>query len=116
MPKYKLVVMTSAVDGRDEEYNDWYQKRHLPDVTAVEGFHAAQRFKLVKVLSKHEAKPYMSIYDIETDDIDESIREMRSRARTERMPISDALAAGSFGVLYEEAGPVVFSGEIEEGE
>lgn len=110
MPRYKMLVFTSAVDGRENEFNDWYQSRHLPDVTAVPGFRAAQRFKLAKVLSKGaEAKPFLSIYEIETDDLDATISEMRSRARTEIMPISDAMAPGSFGVVYEEAGDVVSS-------
>lgn len=110
MPRYKMLVLTSAVEGREDEFNEWYQSRHLPDVTAVPGFQSAQRFKLAKVLSAGaDAKPYLSIYEIETDDLDATISEMRGRARTERMPISLAMAAGTFGVVYEEAGPAVSS-------
>ena len=110
MPRYKMLVMTNAVEGREDEFNEWYQSRHLPDVTAVPGFHSAQRFKLAKVLSKGaSAKPYLSIYEIETNDLEATISEMRRRARTEGMPISEAMAAGTFGVVYEEAGPVVSS-------
>ncbi len=113
MPKYKLIVMSRPTPGREEEYLDWYQNRHLADVTQVAGYTCAQRFKLVKVLSQHEAQPYLAIYDIETDDIEAAVRDMKSRARTERMPISDALAAGSFGVVYEEAGPAVTAATAE---
>lgn len=110
MPRYKMLVLTSAVEGREDEFNEWYQSRHLPDVTVVPGFRSAQRFTLAKVLSAGaDAKPYLSIYEIETDDLDATLAEMRSRARTERMPISQAMAAGTFGVVYEEAGPVVCS-------
>lgn len=110
MPRYKMLVFTSAIEGREDEFNDWYQSRHLPDVTAVPGFQAAQRFTLAKVLSKGgEAKPYLSIYEIETDDLDATISDMRSRARTEIMPISEAMAPGTFGVVYEEAGAMVSS-------
>ena len=115
VPKYKLLVFTSALDGRDDEFNAWYQQRHLPDVTTVPGFRAAQRFKLSKVLSKGaEAKPYLSIYEIETDDLDATISDMRGRARTEIMPISTAMAPGTFGVVYEESGPVVWSFTADE--
>ena len=110
MKRYKMLVFTSAIEGRDDEFNEWYQSRHLPDVTAVPGFRAAQRFKLAKVLSKGaEAKPYLSIYEIETGDLDSTISEMRARARTEIMPISEAMAPGTFGVVYEESGAVVSS-------
>jgi hypothetical protein len=27
MPSYKLIVMTQPVEGREQEYNDWYAKR-----------------------------------------------------------------------------------------
>jgi hypothetical protein len=104
--------MARPTEGMEEEFNAWYQHRHLPDVTAVAGFKSAQRFKLTKVMSSHEAYPYLSIYDIETDDIEAALKDMKSRARTERMPISKALAPGSFGVVYEEAGPAVFALEI----
>jgi hypothetical protein len=110
VPRYKMLVFTSAVTGREGEFNEWYQSRHLPDVTAVPGFRAAQRFKLAKILSKGaDAKPYLSIYEIETDDLDATIAEMRGRARTDIMPISDAMATGTFGVVYEEAGDIVSS-------
>ncbi len=109
MPKYKMLVMTSPVDGREDDFNEWYQTRHLGQVTAVPGFVSAQLFKLAKVLSAHEAQPYLAIYDIEADDLDGVITEMRGRARTDLMPISDALARGSFGVVYEEIGPIVRS-------
>jgi hypothetical protein len=115
MPKYKMLVMSSPVDGREDDFNEWYQAQHLGDVTAVPGFVSAQRFKLAKVLSAHEALPYLSIYDIEAEDLETAIKEMRGRARTHIMPISDALARGSFGVVYEEAGPIVRSTE-ETGE
>lgn len=114
MPKYKMLVLTSAVESREDEFNEWYQSRHLADVTAVPGFRSAQRFKLAKVLSAGaDAKPYLSIYEIETDDLDATIGEMRGRARTERMPISQAMAAGTFGVVYEEAGPVVLAIDLD---
>jgi hypothetical protein len=103
-----MLVMTSPVEGREAEFNEWYQSRHLPDVAAVPGFLSAQRFSLAKVLSKGaEAKPYLSIYEIETDDLEATISEMRGRARTESMPISDAMAPGTYGVVYEEAGAAV---------
>jgi len=105
-----MLVFTSAVEGREGEFDDWYQSRHLPDVTAVPGFRAAQRFRLAKILSKGaEAKPNLAIYEIETDDLESTIAEMRSRARTEIMPISDAMGPGTFGVVYEETGAVVTS-------
>ena len=107
MPRYKLVVMTSPLEGREDEYHDWYQNRHLRQVVALPGFIKAQRFRLATALAEHETFPYLAIYDVETDDIDAVLAEMRSRAGTERLSISDALAPKAYAVMYEELGPAV---------
>jgi hypothetical protein len=41
-----FVVLSNAVEGRDEEFNDWYTNRHLGDVLQVPGFSSARRFGL----------------------------------------------------------------------
>ena len=41
MGRYMFLGLTNATEGRDDEFNDWYDNRHLPDVLAVEGFVAA---------------------------------------------------------------------------
>lgn len=107
MKNYKLVVMSRPVAGKEDQYNDWYQNRHLHDITDVDHFESAQRFKLVRSLNGQEYPPYLAIYDIVADDVEAALLDMKSRARTERMPIDEALAAGAVGLIYEEAGPPV---------
>ena len=36
MAKLWLVVLTNPVEGREDEYNEWYSGRHLEDVLAVD--------------------------------------------------------------------------------
>jgi hypothetical protein len=50
MAHFKLVVMSDALDNRDDEFNNWYDNIHLKDVLAVDGIVAAQRFKLLSVV------------------------------------------------------------------
>ena len=92
MPRYKLVVLTSPLEGRETEYHDWYQNVHLRDVVAIDGIKSAQRFRLAKALAEHETFPYLAIYDVETDDVQAVLDEMNRLAGTERLPISAALA------------------------
>jgi len=40
--KYIFVVQANAVNGREQEFNDWYTNRHLLDVMALPGIVAAQ--------------------------------------------------------------------------
>ena len=37
MAKYTFVVLTNAVDGKDDTFNEWYTNTHLGDVLAVPG-------------------------------------------------------------------------------
>lgn len=107
MKNYKLVVMSRPVAGKEDQYNDWYQNQHLHDVTDIDSIQSAQRFKLVRSLNGQEFPPYLAIYDIEADDVEDALRDIKRRARTEQMPIDEALADDAVGLIYEEAGPPV---------
>lgn len=90
MAKYSFVVLSNPVRGREDDYNEWYNGRHLADVLAVPGFVGARRFKLAKPNAKAPHK-YLALYEIETDDLKRTLKDMYGRAGTKAMPISDAL-------------------------
>lgn len=87
MARYRLVAFSNAADGRDDDYNRWYGRQHMPDVLAIPGMISAERYTCVGE-GPHR---YMAIYEIETDDLESLIAEFQKRAGTELMPISDAL-------------------------
>jgi hypothetical protein len=107
MPRYKLVVMTGPQEGREAEYHDWYQNSHLQQVMELPGFLSGQRYRLSTALAEHETYPFLAIYDVETDDIEAVLAEMRRRAGTESLTVSDALAPKAYAVMYEEFGATV---------
>jgi hypothetical protein len=109
MPKYKLIVMTRPVAGREQEYNDWYQGSHLPDLVSIYGVKSAQRFRLSRTVVADPAPlPYLAIYDIETDDIDKTLDDLRTRVGSGQIFVSSALSKEDyFGAVYEEFGPAV---------
>jgi hypothetical protein len=90
----RLIVLTNAVDGQDEQFNDWYTDRHLNDVLAIDGFVAAQRFAFVPGKLGPEAPfRYLAIYEVDADSVEEAEQALLAAARDERhMPISDAMA------------------------
>jgi hypothetical protein len=111
MLRYKLIALTAPVSGeREEEYNDWYQNVHLGQLVAIDGIKSAQRFRLLFNVGEGEASPYLAIYDIETDDIEGVVKEISSRAGTERMIMSEALGDPR-AIVYQEFGPPVFAKE-----
>ena len=87
MARYKLVALSNAAEGRDEDYNQWYQNQHMPDVLSVPGFISCERL----VCLGEGAHRYLAIYEIETDDIESVLAEFAKRPGTELMPVSDSL-------------------------
>jgi len=111
MPRYKLLVMTKPVEGREQEYNDWYRDVHLPDVVAIPGYESAQRYRLLRPMVPGADKlPYLAIYEIETDDVDRAVRELSERAGAGSMVISGAMSRDIFAAVFEELGPPVRAG------
>lgn len=100
--KHILVVMSNAADGREDEYNDWYTNVHLPDVLAIPGFVAAQRYKLGKEQrSNTPAKwGYTAIYEMETDEPKEVFAELGRRSGTPLMRVPDCIK-DTWAYVYE---------------
>lgn len=108
MPNYKMLVLSQPKPGRDAEYNDWYQHQHLAQVVAIPGIVSARRFRFARSLNDTPASPYAAIYEIETDDIDAVLHELRTRAGGESLVVSDALATEfTSATVYEEFGAAV---------
>lgn len=107
--KFRLIVLTRPVAGREKEYLDWYQNTHLRQVVEVPGFVSAQFFKLaVNMVESNPTYPYCAMYEVETDDFPTAMAELRSRAGTDSMIMSEALDLGHAYIAgYEEMGPVV---------
>jgi hypothetical protein len=102
MPRrHILLVLTNAVEGRDDEFNDWYTNRHLDDLLKLDGVNAARRYQLSHVQRATPPYPYRycALYEIETDDLSQVLAALGERARTPAMPMSEAMAANSL-ILY----------------
>jgi hypothetical protein len=107
--KYKLVVFTNAVEGKDEQFNDWYQNTHLKQIVSIKSFVQAQRFRFHANIVPGGANlaRYMAIYDIETDDIGAAIGAMDDLAASGRMPLPESMGQPIVGAVYEEFGEAV---------
>jgi hypothetical protein len=103
MAKFKYVVFTEAVPGREEAFNDWYTNVHVPDLLALDGFMAAQRFKLVALDSNSQpASKYMAIYDLEGDDPKAILGQLANPALIKGMVMTDAIDLSSAKtILYQ---------------
>jgi len=94
MAKYTFIVLTNPVEGKESEYNEWYNRHHIPDVLNVPGFVSGQRFRLGDTQMSRDgnrAHNYLAIYEIETDDLAGTLKELRARGGTAEIVPSDAI-------------------------
>lgn len=96
MARYKLVALSNAAEGRDDDFNTWYDEQHVPDVLAVPGVVSAERF----ICASGGPHKYMAIYEIETDDLGSVLAEFGKRPGTDLMPVSDALDFSTAQVAF----------------
>jgi hypothetical protein len=91
-----MVVPSSAKAGRDDDYNEWYDNRHIHDICALPGVISGRRFDAVPEASLSPVPGrYLAIYEIETDDVGAVIAELGRRAAAGGIPQTDALDAAS---------------------
>lgn len=100
MATYRYLVITKPVPGQEDEYNRWYTERHLPDVVAVPGMVAAQRFRVTG--ESNLPGSYLAIYELETNDPAAVLAEVNARAGTDAMPLSPALDLANVTVALLE--------------
>jgi hypothetical protein len=95
MPRAVFFVQTQAASpDRAEEYHQWYDHTHIPQLCAIPGIVSARRFDLVGT-GRGPADPsipqHAAIYEIEADDVDAVMAEMAARAADGRTERSNAL-------------------------
>ena len=76
MARHTFVVFTNPTKGQEDEYNDWYDNTHVPEITAVPGFLSARRYK---VHGEIGAPAYLAIYEIDADELTAPAAELRAR-------------------------------------
>jgi hypothetical protein len=64
------IVFSNPFEGKDDEFNEWYDNVHLPQVLAMPGVISAQRYDLRPLAREDWVGPgfrYMAIYEIDGD-------------------------------------------------
>jgi len=106
MSEHVLVVFTNAVDGKHDEFNDWYDRVHIPDLLKIPEIKSAERFRLSGPQKVEGPLPwqYLALYRIETDDLRRVISIIRERAGTALMPLTDSLQPDRIGWYFDTIG------------
>ena len=103
MAKFKLIAFNNPVEGREDEYNDWYSNTHLADVLRVPGFLTGQRFRLASAQKpgSEQRWKYAAVYDCEADSAQDLLDALAARLGGPELPVSDALAEGRHLCILE---------------
>ena len=73
MTKWLFLVETNSTDtAREAEFNEWYDKIHLPDVLKTPGFIKATRYENTD--PPEEKGKFLVTYQIETDDLTQTMK------------------------------------------
>ena len=104
-----LIALTNPVEGREDEFNEWYNKTHLPEVCKIPGITGAKRYRLAGGQHVPGEKPwrYAATYDIEVEDMNTVADELKRRRGptgkgTPEMNISPALAEERVAWFFED--------------
>lgn len=95
------IVLTNPAEGKEDEYNSWYDRRHVADTLALPGLTAARRYKVRSIAGPAEAHwSYLAIYEVELDRLGEALVEAAARAGTPQMPNPGMLAPGTAALPF----------------
>ncbi len=102
--KHVIVVLTEPVEGREAEYNDYYENLHLDEVLATTDCVSAQRFKLTAQQGAPCPLPYLAFYEVEAEDAQAALDRLNA-TRAQRVQ-SDALNRKTAGLwVFTAIGP-----------
>jgi hypothetical protein len=103
MAKYVMVVQSKALEGRDDDYNNWYDTIHFQDICDIPGVKSGRRFEATPIAMGPVGQPYLSIFEIETDDPGAVAAELGKRSADGTMRQTDALDPASVALwIYEQ--------------
>jgi len=107
MERWLLTVESNCCDpSREDEFNDWYDNIHLPDIMETPGFVSAVRYENTSPAEGQGR--FLAMYEIETDDLARTLAEfdqiVNARAKQGRM--SDLVIAVGGGLYRQVGAPI----------
>lgn len=92
MEKWLLIVESNCADpDREQDFNEWYNNTHLPDMLELSSVIRATRYENMNP-GDGEAK-YVALYEVESEDFQETLNEIARHLeeKTKQGRMSDLL-------------------------
>jgi hypothetical protein len=97
MTTHQLLVFSNPAEGREDDYNQWYDTVHLGEVLQIPGFTAAQRYRVDLAPGSPVSQRYLAVYEVEADDPSELLSRLGAARST--MNMTDAFDSASTSLL-----------------
>jgi len=79
MARFLLFAFSDCKDpAREDEFNEWYDNMHIPDMLEVPGMISATRWVSAESRENQQRK-YLALYELETDSVEEFDGKVRER-------------------------------------
>ena len=109
-----FLVFSNPVEGRESEFNEWYDTVHAPEVLAIPGIVSAQRFDLEEpAVPEGGAAPpppahrYLTVYEVEGD-VGKILSSLADGATSGQVNMSDSLDTANAAIsFWKPRGPKV---------
>ncbi|MGZ4694587.1 MAG: hypothetical protein ACXWA3_13265 [Acidimicrobiales bacterium] len=99
------LVFSNPAEGRDADFDEWYNQVHLPEILATPGMVSAQRYDLyeAEIYRAQGATPpahrYLTIYEMEGD-VDAIMLKIREGVGSGAIVMSDCLDLTSSALSF----------------
>jgi hypothetical protein len=103
--KFVQIVFSNPLPGRDDEFNEWYDNVHIPELLAVPGMLSAQRYDLRDAAIYHmeggsaPEHRYALIYEMEGD-VDAIMSEIQQGVADGKINMADCLDMSSWRLSF----------------
>ncbi len=103
--KFIQIVFSNPLDGKDDEFNDWYDNVHIPDLLSIPGMLSAQRYNLKDAQIYHAegstapAHRYAVIYEMEGD-VDAILGKIQEGVAAGQITMADCLDMSSWQLSF----------------
>jgi hypothetical protein len=101
---YYQVVFTAMVEGKERDFNLFYDQHHAPELATIPGFISAQRMILARpTTASIPATKYLALFKVETSDL-AAVKQAATKPGT----TSDAFdTKATRGYTFRAIGPVI---------
>jgi len=60
--EHVFLALTNPIHGREDDFHEWYDRYHVPDVLALDAFQSGRRFRVVATSGARSPWDYLVIY------------------------------------------------------